>query len=312
MLKTFIRDKKGEIYLNDSIRHQVPVILVPSENQYPLVTAAAPSATSRTASAVAIIEAPASGKVEAPRFIGKHNDADVTAVKDRLSCEITDTFYRRRLMNRDVLADHIFGQRLLPPEVVVTMLAPFKACESLFLEPQQTLAFQLFNNSTAGSSNFRLHVEGRSTKSPAWNRDDVRDHMKYMKERKPFMYPFWLTTDTPVVIPAGGQLTAFVTVTKDIRFVAFNAMEKTLSTGVAGDVNEKWTVQAFDAMTQRPLSTQPVARTSFAGNANVPYWLPTGWMIEPNTKFQLVFQNLITDQPTEVFLTWHGVACFVG
>ena len=312
MLKPFLRDSKSNIWLNDSIRYQKSYILVPDETQYPLVTPAAPVAGQRTGSPVATFEAPASSLCEVDRFIGRHGDTDNADVKNRLTTEITDTFYRRRLMNRDILVDHVFGQRLVPPEVVVTMLAPFKTCEGLVLEPQQTLAIQNYNYSTAGSSSFKMHLEARATQTPAWQREDIKDFIAESKLRKPFVYPFWLTTDRPVSIPAGGTAVAFMTVTRDIRFVGFCRMQRALTTGVAGDLVNKFTVTVRDAQTQRPMNNQPVSGTVFGGNANVPYWMPTGWMIEPNSVVQLDFENLVTDAATEVFLTWHGVACFVG
>jgi hypothetical protein len=311
-MKTFIRDKDGALYLNDSIRYQKSVLLAPTSNQYPLSIAAAPGAGQRTPSAIVPIEGPAAGFTEVTRLYGLHGSTDNAAVQARLSVEITDTLYRRILMNRDILVNHVFGQRLVPPNVVVTMAAPFQTVESLLLDPQQTLAFQFFNNSTAGASSFRFHLEGRTTESPAWNRSDVQAHLQAARARKPYIYPFWITTDAPVSIPAGGTLTSFMTVTRDIRLVLFACVETSISAGAAGDLNERYTLEILDGQTQRPMSTQPVARTALAGNANVPFWMPSGWMLEPNSKVQLNFTNLVTDAATEVFLTWHGFAQFVG
>lgn len=311
MLKTFIRDRVGDIYLNDSIRYQKPVILVPNEQQYPVVTPAATGA-GRGLGPAAIFEGPASSVNEVACLIGHHEDDDNTDVKRRLTCEIYDTFYRRRLMNRDILVDHVFGQRLIPPEVVVTQLSPLKLVEGLFLEPQQTFEISFFNNSALGISHFYPHAEAIATQSPAWRRPDIKDDLAYNRLRKPQLYPFWLTTDAPVTIPAGGSTVAFMTVTRDIRVVLFACMQRFISAGAVGDVNNGYSMRIFDAQTQRPMQTQPVPGPVFGGNANVPYYLPTGWMIDPNSKVQLEFQNLITDAPTQVMVTYFGAAQFVG
>lgn len=314
MLKTFIRTRDGAIYLNDSIRYQRTVFLTPAANQYPIVTPAAPGAGARSISPPVIIEGPADSVNKVYRMLADHDTvATVDDVAKRLSCEITDTIYRRKLMNRDILVDHVFGQKLVPPDVAVAQLAPFKMCESLFLEPQQTLEYVIINNSTLSASTLRIQNEAKQTQSPAWNREDVREELARDRARKPYLYPFWMTTDTPITLAAGQSRDVFMTVTRDIRFVAFAQMARAIVTGVpAGDTAEQFTVEVLDGQTQRPMQNQPICRTCFGGNANNPYWLPTGWMLEPNSKIQLRVTSLLTAGSIDVFLTWAGTACFVG
>jgi hypothetical protein len=314
MLKTFIRDRKGNIYLNDSIRYQRTVFLTPALNQYPIVTPAAPAAGARSISPPVIIEGPADSVNKVYRLLARHGDADAADVTNRLTCDITDTIYRRKLSNRDVLVDHVFGQRLIPPTVAVTQLAPFKMCESLFLEPQQTLQLALFNNSTAGSSSLKLQFEAKQTQSPAWNRDDVREEIARDRARKPLLYPFWITPDAgPINLTAGQSRDVFMTVTRDIRLVLFARMASTVvGGGAAGDLVNFFSVQLFDGQTERPLQNQPVVSTCWGGNANNPRWLPTGWVLEPNSLVRIRVTSLLTAGTQDVFLTFAGTASFVG
>jgi hypothetical protein len=313
MLKTFIRDRKGNIYLNDSIRYVRSVIITPAANQYPIAIPAAPGAGARSMSPPVIYEGPADSVSKVYRLIASNPSTAISDVTLRQSCELTDTIYRRRLMNRDILVDHVFGQTLVPFDVAVTQLAPFKMCESLFLEPQQTIEGVFYNNSTAGPASIRTQLEAKQTQTPAWNRDDVKEEIARDRARKPYLYPYWLTTDAPITLGPGQVKDVFMTVTRDIRFVAFAQMARAIRVGVsAGDIVEMFTVEMLDGQTQRPMQNQPIARSCFGGNANNPYWLPTGWMLEPNSLVQLRVRSLLTAGNLDVFLTWAGTACFVG
>jgi hypothetical protein len=311
MIKRFIRKRNGDVYLNDAIRYFKTIFLVPDQLQNPIITPAAPVAGQFGQSPPVIIEAPADALTQVSRFIGEHVTVD-PLITQRLAVQVYDTVYRRNLMNRPILVDHVFGQRLVPPDVIVTDLLPFSTLTSLFFDPQQTLQLQFFNGSTAGPSSFRFLLEGREVEAPAWNKPEVKDWIEVQREKKKWLYPFWLTTDAPVVVPAGGSVDAFITVTKDIELALYKGMERFISTGAAGDTLETFTVELFDGQTERPLQNVPIARTSFAGNANFAYWQPTVWYLEPNSLIRARFKNLLTDQPNAIFPTWHGVANFVG
>ena len=84
-------------------------------------------------------------------FMGRHTPTDNANTQRRLQVEITDQRYLRRLMNRPVLANHVFG----------TGQYPFYMYETIMLEAQQNLVFQFINPSAAGASHFQFAMEHR-------------------------------------------------------------------------------------------------------------------------------------------------------
>ena len=304
MVKTFIRDHKGATFLNQNLRHIKGGFIAPDSTQNPITTAAAVSAISPTQSAPIIIEGPSDAFSEVFSTIGLQRAADNIDVQNRLECLITDTAYRRRLMNRPILVDHVYG----------TNLQPFKLCESIFLEPQQTLQVALFNNSIAGTSTFQQALEVRKFQEPCWNEPSSKKRLAELRQRKPRLYPFWQTTDNAISLTPGQEITTFLTVSSDIRFVAFAAMARAISVGGGiGETTELFTMNMFDGQTERPLQNQPVARTCCSGTNTFPYWFPTGWMLEPNSKVKLNFKSLLTTGTSvDIFYTLFGTACYVG
>lgn len=312
MIKRFIKTRKGDIYLNDAIRYFKTIFLEPDQSQSPIITPAASVAGQFGVSPPVPIEAPADALTQVSRFIAEHITVD-TDITQRLAVQIYDTVYRRNLMNRPILVDHVFGQFLAFPDVDANAagLLPFKTPEHLFMDPQQTLQFSFFNGSINGSSSLRFHLEGRKIESPAWQKPEVKDWIPIQRERAKWLYPYWLTSDNLITVPGSSSVNAFITVTKDIELVLRKGMERVITNGGAGDALENYTVELFDGQTERPLQNQPVARSSFAGNANFAYWLPQDWYLEPNSLIRARFTNLRTN-PISIFPTWHGVARFVG
>jgi hypothetical protein len=211
---------------------------------------------------------------------------------------VTDTSWRRRLMNREILVNHFFGSNQ----------QPCFFSETILLRGQQTLYLQFANPSIVDATDFRFAFEHRKFQATALSRPQVTQHLAREDRNKLFRTPYWLTSDAAITIPASGTVTAFFTTTRDIITILYSATASFISAGVAGDIVEGFTVRLFDAATDRPLQNQPVARSCCSGSAGFPFVFPTGWMIEPNTKIRAEFTNLITDAATEVFWTFKGVA----
>lgn len=301
MIPAFVRDKAGNIYLNDSIRYVKSGVLVPRQALVPLVTPAAPAAGIPSNSPVAVLESPQDAVLEIYQLMGEHDPADAADVQNRLTVQITDNAWRRRLMNRPILANHVFGNNL----------RTFKLLETILLRQQQTLQLEFQNNSTAGASNFRFSMEHVKFQASELMNPEVTDYLARMSNRKLYLTPWWQTTDAPVTIPAGGTVNTFLTTTRDVLTVFFYSMMQALSTGVAGDLQERVLIRLFDAKTERPLQNQPFTMNTGTGTSQFPYHFATGWCIEPNTKIRAELTNLITDAPTEVFWTLGGVASYV-
>lgn len=301
MIPAWLSFKDG-VYLNDLKRYVKGGFLAPEPSQIPVVIPAAAALTLPNASAPVVAETGSDANMEIFSLMGSHDAAVPADVQQRMSMFITDIAFRRRLSNRDVLVNHVFGSGL----------APFFLRESLFLEMQQSLTFNFFNNSTAGATSFEFSGEHRKFQATSFSRDNVSKYIDVMRQRKQFLYPYWLTSDQPITIPAGGTLNTFFTATRDVWLVLMGSIGSFISAGVAGDIVEGFEAQIFDAKTSRPLQNQPVIRSCGFGTASFPFIFPTAWVIEPNTKIQITFRNLITDAPIDIFTTFFGVALYAA
>lgn len=301
MIPTWVTDPAGNIFINDLTRSVKSTILVPPAAQNPLTTLAG-GALNPTLSTPVIIEGGEDSVTEIFSLIGAHQAGVPADVQNRLEVEIKDSSYRRILMNRPILANHVFG----------TNLQPYFLNESIFLESQQVLNLQFYNRSVAGASVYRMAFEARKFQASALANKDVTRQIGEFRRRKTFLNPFWLTSQAPVQLPAGGTVPVYFEGTRDQFLILFNIMCQTITTGVAGDTQEVISLNIFDSRTDRPLNNQPVTLNSATGTAQFPFQLPTALMVEPRTSFRVDMTNLITDQPTEVFLTFHGVASFMA
>ena len=303
MIPTWVRDPKNDnLFINDLRKHVKGGVLVPPANANPLVVAAAPAAGIPTLGMPVVYEGPQDGCREIYSMVGAFDAATLADPQARFSVQIDDQAYRRRYMNRDILVNHIFG----------TPGNPLFLPQPIWLENQQVLIFQFLNNSIVGAATFRQLMEGRTFQAQSLSRSEVTQLIGKKRREAVFFNPFWLTSDNPIIIPAGGQTTAFFSNARDYYLLLRYIIRSWISTGIAGDVNEAFTVRFFDATNNRPLMNQPMTANMMGGNSNFPYVLPQPWSIEPVTSIRADFQNLITDQPTEVFLTFCGVGCFVA
>lgn len=302
MIPTWVTDPAGNVYVNDLVRSVKATILVPPAAQNPLTTPAG-GVLNPTLSTPVIIEGGEDSVTEIFSLIGAHDPSVIIAdIRNRLEVEIKDNSYRRVYMNRPILANHVFG----------TNLQPFFLNESIFLESQQVLNLQFYNRSALGQSVYRMAFESRKFQASALANQNVTRQIGEFRQRKTFLNPFWFTSDAAVQLPAGGTVPVFFNNSRDNFLILFNIMCQTITTGVAGDVQEIVSFRIFDPRTARPLNNQPITLNTATGTAQFPFQLPTALMVEPRTTVQVDMTNLITDQPTEVFFTFHGVASFMG
>ena len=227
----------------------------------------------------------------------------IAAVQNNLACLIEDSGHRRLLMNAPVPVLHMFG----------TAQKPGFLRESLLLEVDQTMRMQLYNYSAAGPGSLAPQFEFRKWQIESLKRPDVGVFIEALRQRKTYLQPYWLTLDNGYVdVAAGGSTTAFFTITGDITVVLFDALGHAISTGQAGDVQEMFSTQIFGPRQQWQFQSQPFTLNTGWGTASNPMRLPTPITAEPGSQIKIVIQNLITDQPTRVFLTFHGVAFYTG
>lgn len=303
MLPAWIEAPDGQRYLNQLKRYVKGGFLVPPAALNPVTTPAA--IVDPGVSPVVTVQGPQDAAVELYALTGRHRPTDDPDVVRRLRVEITDQRYLRRLMNRSVLANHVFG----------TGQYPVFLNETTLLEAQQNLVFQFINPSIAGDSHFQLAIEQRKFIDSNVNQPFLTRFLRENRKRKELLYPFWLTSNTDVTLPAAGSLDVLFSVTQDVALVLFEVWCDFISTGVAGDVQEGVAFEFFNPKNSRPLQNRPVTLNCCAGRSQtVPlsYQLPCPLMVEPATIMRVRMTNLITDQPTEVFMTFAGVAYFQG
>lgn len=298
LIKNFVKDEKGNTFLNQLLRFTRGVYLVPRETNNPLTVGA------NAISSEIIIEGPQEATTQIYALNGFHGAADDADVINRLTVEITDTRLRRRLMNRDVLADHVFGDNQQQCELM----------ETLMLQGKQTLKFVLRNNSAAGDSNFSFGARGVKLQNADISQKYAEKLWGDLENRKTYLYPYWFTFDTlPLVIPAGLTYRAFMSNTTDVELALFWAMKRWVSSGVAGDTNQGFLAEMIDPETQTPCQSAPKpSLVGFGLDAREPRPFGAPVIVPPNTQIIWDIQNLITDAQIEIWLTLFGVACYQG
>ncbi len=219
-------------------------------------------------------------------------------VQNRMTVKITDTAWRRQYMNQEVPVLHVFG----------TAGQPLRLRESVLLEKNQTLLFNFFNNSTSAPGSIGISSEARKWQEEAFKRNGVAAFVAGLRRRKLFCHPYWLTLDKKTTIGAGGTGTQFMTSWNDTILVLFNMYGHCITTGVAGDTQEIMAYEMFDQKTRRAYQTQPWTLNLGLGTAISPFVLPAPIIIDQQGVLEIKFTNLVTDQPTDVFVTLMGVA----
>lgn len=312
MIPAWVNSKDGSIYLNDLKRYVKGSILVPAQSVTPLVIPAAVSATVPTQAPSVVIESPSDATSEIFSLTGEQDAGIAPDVAARMTCQITDVAFRRRLMNRYIPVTHLFGGGGTVGSGGVPGYLPFFLREAMLLEAQQTMLFDFQNNSTVGATSFRFMMEARKFQATALSREQVTMYINQQRFRKTLLQPYWLTTEQDIKINPLGTAIAFFNNQKNSFFTVFGIIATfVLEAGVpGGDTVEGFQVEFFDAKTQRPLQNQPIARSCCMGSAGLPFQLPTGWIMEPNTQMMMRLTSLVSGVVTDAFVTLVGVLSY--
>ena len=215
---------------------------------------------------------------------------------------ISDQAWRRRLMNRDVPAIHVFGSNQ----------KPLFTKESTLLESDQTLVFEFLNYSVQQAASFAPIAEGRKWQIEALKNPKVNEFVEGLRNRKQFTQPYWLTLDKGwSTLPVGASSNEFMTCTGDITLFLFNLYGQAFADVSGADVSNLVTVQFQDAKTQRAIQCQPMPLNCIAGTAENPMRLPTPWIVEPQTQIRMTLQNN-SGVACKAYVTLHGVAIYTG
>jgi hypothetical protein len=292
-----ITKPNGEVFLNELRRYVKGCIVAPDASVYPVATPAKVGSNPGQSPQI-FFQGSQDSFQELYALMGRHGASDDADVTRRLTVKLFSNTFNRFYMNRDILVDHVFG----------TGQKPFNLIESIFHDNMQTTQLQFFNNSTAGTSAFYPNADAGKMQSVALSYQQADKMINSLRRRKAYLYPYWLSPTEAISVAASGTYTALIQIPETLRFTAFAIMARAITTGVAGDTNQVATYQLFDPTTQRPLQNSPVSFGCGTGDAQLPFMLPCGWLMHPRTTLQIVFNNLITDQATEIFFTIFGVA----
>jgi len=286
--------KDGRMYLNDIKRYAKGTILAPTQANRTVTMAAG------AYSAPIALEGPIDAVNEIMSLMGyaaPGNNSDVTA---RMAVLITDEAYRRQLMNREILCNQVFGSGL----------RPFRLMESIALEGQQVATFQFHNVSLLGSGSFDFAAEAQGVQGFGLGYDEIKKWITIMRQRKAYLSPYWLTSDSAISLTAAQTREFFYTNTSDKWLLLGYILANVIGTGRAGEeFAEKFEFEIFDAKTQRKLMNQPVTMNTGTGTAQFPFRLDDPLLVEPSTQLRVRLRSLVTDAAQEIFLTFHGVAC---
>lgn len=297
IIPNLVIDEQQNVFVNQQLRYIRGFILVPSSDRFPVVT----PASSSGAPVPMIAPQEAAGKILT--LNGFHAAGDNADVKARLQVEITDTKFRRTMMNRPILVNHVFGDNLQQARLPMPIL--FNASQ----------AFQLrfTNGSSAGESNYYPSFKGFKIQDTEVSREDLDALLDKNEPMANFAYPFWGTLDDGfATLAASGRATKFFSLTSEMTFVIYSMMASAISTGASGDTQELFTAEIYDPDDDVPLQSAPVTFNTGFGTAKFPYELPAPIIMGPNRKMRVDLVNLVTDQPTDVFLTFFGVAYYHG
>jgi hypothetical protein len=293
MVPTFLT-KDGEVYLNDLRRYAKGTIIVPTEANSPTVIAASSD------SPPIAIEGPQDAISEIFSLMGHYTVGIAGDLSDRLSVMIKDIAYRRDLMNRHCLINHVFGNGNRPSRLQ----------ESLLLENQQTITFEFRNASALGSSSYKIAAETRTFQGYGVAHPHVVEWLKGMRMRKAYLAPYWWTSDDAISIPVGATRDVYFTNTSDKFLLLCEIMATVITTGSTGtEFAERFTFELWDAKTQRRMMNQPVTMNTGTGTAQYPFRLDDPLLVEPLTQLVGRFKSLVTNGTIEVFFTFNGVQC---
>ncbi len=221
---------------------------------------------------------------------------------ENIFVSIQDQAWRRRLMNRDVPAIHVFGSNTKPLFIK----------ESLLLETDQTLVLEFLNYSTSGPASFAPISEGRKWQYEALKDPKIFNFIKGLRERKQFIQPYWMTIDKGwSTLAIGDTRDEYFTCTGDITQFLFNLYGQAFADSGGADVSNTVLVQFFDAKTQRAIMSQPMPLSCIAGTAENPMRLPTPWIVEPQTQIRATFKNN-SGVACKAYMTFHGTAIYTG
>jgi hypothetical protein len=174
--------------------------------------------------------------------------------------------------------------------------------EPLFMASQDILQCNL-QKLAGGATNVRLYLGG--CEYYTWSPDllsfpEARQHVhgrvrKWMN-RSRYIHPYWVTTDTPVVLGANANTTVTIRPGESSQFEAFTMA--CISTGNFG-------LEMKEVKTGTSIMNGQITQTNALGNALLPTLLPCKYLIPGGHYFSLRIEDL-SGAPNTIYLTIAG------
>jgi hypothetical protein len=231
-----------------------------------------------------------------PMTVGQEGPVEIHFVQCRRAFDclvrIEDVGSRRALMNRDCHIRTVAGsgQR------------PYILPKNFFLEQRRTLLWT-FTDISGNANLVEPVLEGvRFYKQSAPG--SILDDMIASKIAQQMVTtPYWLTTDTNVVLTPSEQRTVLCTVGGEGHLSIKKLM-------VISDEPLDYTIR--DARSQRSLSSGNINAVTGAGNAEYPHIFPITFLVERNSVIEVVLTNLSAVNNNTVYWTFGGTRIYVS
>lgn len=301
---SYLKAGNGAILLNDNLGSIRGTVLVPAAEA---VVIPASGGTTPGVLAPQFLESPSDGWCDMQSLVGFYAAATAANTQRRCLVTIQDILtVERKLMNKPVPIEHVFGTQKNPMYLE-------QYAEGLLMQDLQVMTFN-FSNPTLANATFSFQSTAMKFQTSARQMPPIAQYLDELTQRRRKICPYWFAPDQQISngqpgisIPASGR--GLLTYTNYLKadLIITEVMATAITTGVAGDVNEKVTFSIQDQRTDRNLQNQPVSLNCFAGDAQFPYVLPVPIRVENNGILTVNLQNLVTDQATDVLLTFFGI-----
>jgi len=204
---------------------------------------------------------------------------------------IEDVGSRRMLMNRDCHIDTVAGsgQR------------PYILPRNFFLEQRRTLLWT-FTDISNNANLAEPVLEGVRFYKQSAPGSILENMIEAKIAQQMVTTPYWLTTDTNVVLNPGETRVVLCTIggeghmsIKKLMVISDEALDYTIS----------------DARTLRALSSGAINAVTGAGNAEYPHIFPITYLVERNSVIQVTLTNLSAVNFNTVYWTFGGTRIYV-
>ncbi len=182
-------------------------------------------------------------------------------------------FCGRELMNRPIHIRAIAG----------TAQQPALIYEPLFVKSRETIYVQL-QKLTGGTASIFFYMPGLlyDPQSAIPNQKEIEDYVKKRTEFRKYVYPYWQTTETDVVLTSNSTNNEFDIMMGE-NFEAFNITA--VSTG-------NFAFKLTDVRSGQELMNGKVTQTNGMGNAQNPFKFNASYLILAGTRLRYSFDDL--------------------